>query len=95
MFGAYGWGETIGEMTYIIDHMVVRGINRFIPHAFSMKEKDDDCPPHFYANGTNPSYKAFGKLMEYTNRLLEKFQGPGHGESTTLASEKRYNPYMQ
>lgn len=74
VFGAYGWGETIKEMVYIIDHMMVRGINRFIPHAFSMKDRDDDCPPHFYAGGTNPSYKSFCKVMEYTNRLLDFFK---------------------
>lgn len=70
MFGAYGWAEGTKMMKWLVDHMIVRGINRFVPHAFSMKPRDPDCPPHFYANGENPQYSAFGKLMQYADRQI-------------------------
>ncbi len=72
IFGAYGWGEGVREMKYLVDHFMVRGVNHFVPHAFSPKDfPDSDCPPHFYAHGHNPQYRAFGALMKYTNRVLE------------------------
>lgn len=72
IFGAYGWSAGIRLQKYLIDHFMVRGINHFVPHAFSPKEfPDEDCPPHFYAHGNNPQYKHFGALMAYTNRVCE------------------------
>ncbi len=56
-------------MKYLLDHMLVRGINYFVPHAFSFDPDDDDCPPHFYAGGKNPEYKYFRNLMEYLDRV--------------------------
>lgn len=58
---------------------MVRGINHFVPHAFSPKEfPDPDCPPHFYAHGHNLQYRHFGKLMAYTNRVCELISGGRH-----------------
>lgn len=72
IFGAYGWSEGVQLEKYLVDHFLVRGINRYVPHAFSPKEfPDPDCPPHFYAHGHNPQYRHFGKLMAYTNRVCE------------------------
>jgi hypothetical protein len=69
-FGAYGWTAGLRLMKWITDHLLVRGINNFVPHAFSAKEfPDPDCPPHFYARGHNPQYRHFHLLMEYTNRV--------------------------
>ncbi len=68
IFGAYGWAEGSKMMKYLLDHMLVRGINYFVPHAFSLKPDDDDCPPHFYAGGRNPEYRYFRLLMEYLDR---------------------------
>ncbi|MBR6771955.1 MAG: hypothetical protein IKM29_01040 [Clostridia bacterium] len=70
MFGAYGWAEGLKMMKWLVDHMVVRGINRFVPHAFSMTPDDPDCPPHFYADGKNPQYEGFGLLMRYADRQI-------------------------
>ena len=70
MFGAYGWAEGTKMMKWLVDHMTVRGINRFVPHAFSMTRDDPDCPPHFYANGENPQFEAFGLLMQYADRQI-------------------------
>ncbi|MBQ3955158.1 MAG: hypothetical protein II680_04655, partial [Clostridia bacterium] len=70
IFGAYGWREGVRVEKYLADHMLVRGINHFVPHAFSMAEyPDGDCPPHFYARGNDPQIRHFGALMLYMNRV--------------------------
>lgn len=70
VFGAYGWHEGVKLMKWIMDHLLVRGINNFVPHAFSLGSfPDDDCPPHFYAHGNNPQFRYFNKLMTYTNKM--------------------------
>jgi len=69
-FGAYGWQCGVKLEKYLMDHFLVRGVNHYVPHAFSPKPFPDfDCPPHFYAHGENPQYRAFGELMAYTNRI--------------------------
>ncbi len=79
IFGAYGWEEGTRMMKYELDHFLVRGINHFVPHAFSPKEfPDPDCPPHFYAQGKNPLYKPFGSLMNYANRICHLISGGTH-----------------
>lgn len=78
-FGAYGWGEGIREMKYMADHFLVRGINRFVPHAFSPKAyPDPDCPPHFYAHGNNPQFRYFGELTGYMNRVCHLLEHAVH-----------------
>ncbi len=69
IFGNYGWAEGVSLMKWLTNHMLVRGINKFVPHAFSMKFPDPDCPPHFYAGGNNPQYPFFIQLMRYMNRV--------------------------
>lgn len=79
IFGAYGWSEGTRLMKYLVDHFLVRGINHYVPHAFSPKEFPDyDCPPHFYAHGLNPLYKGFGQLMRYVNRVCHMISGGSH-----------------
>ena len=76
VFGAYGWHEGVKLMKWLTDHMLVRGVNHFVPHAFTGKEfPDNDCPPHFYAHGNNPQYRYFGILMEYMNKMSNIFNG--------------------
>lgn len=76
IFGAYGWSEGVRLEKYLADHFMVRGINHFVPHAFSMDSYPDrDCPPHFYAHGNNPQYRHFGALMKYMNRVCELISG--------------------
>lgn len=85
IFGAYGWSEGVRLEKYLIDHFLVRGINHFVPHAFSAKEfPDPDCPPHFYAHGNNPQYRHFTELMGYTNRSCELLQGGRHIAKTAV-----------
>lgn len=70
IFGAYGWQEGVSLMKWLADHMLSRGINYFVPHAFSPKEyPDEDCPPHFYARGNHGQLPYFAELMKYMNRL--------------------------
>ena len=70
IFGNYGWSEGPRMEKYLADHFMVQGINRFVPHAFSPKTyPDSDCPPHFYAGGHNPQYRAFGSVVSYINRI--------------------------
>ncbi|MCC0784347.1 glycoside hydrolase [Clostridioides sp. ES-S-0108-01] len=72
LYGAYGWSEGLNLMKWLTDHMLVRGVNHFIPHAFSMAPfPDSDCAPHFYAHGNNPQYRYLSHLMNYSNRVSE------------------------
>lgn len=76
VFGAFGWHEGLREMKWIADHFLVRGVNWFVPHAFSMAAFPDwDCPPHFYAHGQNPQFAHFGQLMSYMNRTASLLSG--------------------
>ncbi len=78
-FGAYGWNEGLKWMKWITDHLLARGINYFVPHAFNPKEYPDwDCPPHFYAHGHNPQFRYFPILMNYIQRLCHLLQGGVH-----------------
>ena len=73
-FGAYGWHLGVRDMKWLVDYLVLQGVNYFVPHAFSMAEYPDaDCPPHFYARGNNPQFPYFCKLMKYTDRLCNIF----------------------
>lgn len=71
LFGAYGWGESIKTMLYLVNLFAVCGVGSFIPHAFSMDSNDKDCPPYFYAEGENPVYEGYKILFEYMHRLGE------------------------
>lgn len=85
IYGAYGWAEGLRLMKWLTDHMLVRGINYYVPHAFSPKEfPDGDCPPHFYARGRNPQFRQMRPLMEYTNRLCHLLSGGRHVAEAAL-----------
>lgn len=76
IFGAFGWQEGLQQMKWYADFFLSRGINCFVPHAFSPKEfPDPDSAPHFYARGHNPQYRYFHKLMGYMNRCCELIGG--------------------
>lgn len=77
IFGSYGWAESAGLMKWLTDHMLLRGINHFVPHAFSPKFPDRDCPPHFYARGNNPQYPYVSEVMAHMNRMSHILNG-GH-----------------
>lgn len=79
LFGAYGWREGLKLMKWMTDHLLVRGTNYFVPHAFSQAEfPDPDCPPHFFARGKNPQYRHYRELNLYTNRVSHLLSGGQH-----------------
>ena len=85
IFGNYGWKEGVRLEAYLADHFMVRGINHFVPHAFSAKAfPDPDCPPHFYAHGHNPQYRHFGELMKYMNRVCNLISGGRHESEAAI-----------
>ncbi len=75
VFGAYGWGEGSVMMRWLMDFLLVRGVNHFVPHAFSPDFPDGDCPPHFGAEGFDPNYDGFSALMRYTNEAAHLLTG--------------------
>ncbi|WP_240422382.1 glycosylhydrolase-like jelly roll fold domain-containing protein [Listeria costaricensis] len=79
LFGAFGYSEGLKYMKWLADHMLVRGINQFVPHAFDMAPfPDPDCPPHFYAHGHDPEFRHMGQLMNYMNRTAELLSDGRH-----------------
>ncbi len=79
VYGAYGWAEGLKLMKWLTDHMLVRGVNYFVPHAFSQKAfPDADCPPHMYAGGKNPQYRYYKHLNHYINRMSHLIAGGRH-----------------
>ena len=84
VYGAFGWATGIPGMKYITDLMLVSGINHFVPHAFTPKYPDHDCPPHFYARGQNPQFLLFGELMRYTQRVSHVLSGGIHQASVAV-----------
>lgn len=84
IFGAYGWAEGTKMMKWLCDHMLVRGINYFVPHAFTSQYPNLDCPPHFYAQGNYTQGRQFGILMGYLNRLSHLFSGGVHSCSAAI-----------
>ena len=76
IFGNYRWEEGVHLEKYLLDHFMVRGVNYYVPHAFTCKDyPDSDCPPHFYAQGHNPQYRHFGALMAYGQRIANLISG--------------------
>lgn len=78
VFGAYGWAVSGSEMKWLLDHLLVRGVNHFVPHAFSPSFPNPDCPPHFGAGGKDPQFKAFSRLMTYGNKVSHLLYGSNH-----------------
>lgn len=83
-FGAYGWAEGSTMMKWITDFLLVRGINHFVPHAFSPDYPDPDCPPHFGAEGHDPQLEGFTHLMRYTNDAAHLLYGGEHITSCAI-----------
>ena len=78
IFGAFGWAEGIPMMKSLADHFLVSGINHFVPHAFSNRYPNPDCPPHFYIGGKNPQFDMFSKLTVYMQRMCHLLYGGKH-----------------
>ncbi|MBS6860550.1 MAG: hypothetical protein KH202_06415 [Clostridiales bacterium] len=76
VFGAGGWAEDISWMKWLSDSLLVRGINHFVPHAYTTQDfPDPDCPPHFFAMGQNPQSAGMEKLYAHMNRCAHLLSG--------------------
>lgn len=85
LFGAYGWEFGVRDQKYVLEHLLAKGVNELVPHAFSMAEyPDPDCPPHFYARGNNPQYPYFKDLMHYANVMCDLLSDGRHVASVAL-----------
>lgn len=84
IFGAYGWQMGLKFMKWLTDHVAVRGINLLVPHAFSPKYPDPDCPPHFYANGNNPQWEYFHIWADYANRVCKLLSEGTHQATAAI-----------
>ena len=63
VFGAFGWHEGLREMKWIADYFLVRGVNWFVPHAFSMAAFPDwDCRRISMRMAKTPSLHTLGSL---------------------------------
>lgn len=79
IWGASGWAFGVRAMKYVANHFLVRGVNRYTPHAFNPdKFPAPDGPPHFYAHGENPQYRHFGALSRYMQRVCHLIDGGLH-----------------
>lgn len=98
IYGAYGWAEGLKMMKWLTDFMLVRGINYYVPHAFTPKFPDPDCPPHMFAQGTNPQFTRFKRLMDYMNRVCHISNNTHHiASAAVLYQAEAYwsgSPYM-
>ncbi|MDQ1256474.1 MAG: hypothetical protein QG656_1070 [Candidatus Hydrogenedentes bacterium] len=69
-FGAYGWEFTYDEMLYLVNWLLVRGVNMLYPHAFYYSVRGprrDERPPDVGPNNTWwDGYKSFA---DYCRRL--------------------------
>lgn len=85
LFGAFGFSEGLRYMKWMSSHMLVRGVNHFVPHAFNMAPFPDlDCPPHFYAQGHDPQFRYTHHLMRYLNKSAELLSDGTHIASVAL-----------
>lgn len=78
VFGAFGWAESVPYMKWLMDYLLVRGVNHFVPHAFSPNFPNPDCPPHFGNLGKDASFDGFSALMNYTNKVSHLLYGARH-----------------
>ena len=84
VFGAFGWAEGAPMMKWLLDFLLVRGVNHFVPHAFSPEYPDDDCPPHFGAEGHDPQFEGFSAVMRYANKAAHLLTGGRHVATAAL-----------
>lgn len=77
-FGAYGWGLGIRTMLWLTHWQIVRGTTWFVPHAFNPRFPDPDCPPHFYAGGSNPQWPWLREWADTVHRVAHVFADGQH-----------------
>jgi len=83
-YGAYGWREGLRLMKWLTDYLCVRGVNMIVPHAFSPRFPDPDCPPHFWARGHNPQWPYFRYFANFANRTCYLLSGGVHNAEVVV-----------
>lgn len=78
MFGAYGWNLDVTHQKWLMDYLMVGGINRFVAHSFTDRKGDKHFPPHFYDGGLNPQFNGFCANMSYCQKVLDLLEGGDH-----------------
>lgn len=85
IFGAYGWGEDVPMMKWLVDFMLVRGVTAFVPHSFTTHTVDPVFPPTFSAKNGDPQFEGLKKLFSYMNRAGALLSGGVHKASVAVA----------
>lgn len=84
IFGAFGWGENVSMMKWLIDFMLVRGVTRFIPHSFTTHTHDVIFPPTFSAKNNDPQSEGVKKLFGYVQKAGAVIESGTHVVSVAL-----------
>lgn len=85
IFGNYGCRRASGWRSTWPDHFGARHQLLCAPRLYRHPFPDPDCPPHFYAQGHNPQYRHFGKLLQAMNRVATvTSSGPHRVEAAVL-----------
>lgn len=92
--GAYGWNLTYGEMRWIHNWLMVRGVNLFWPHAFYYSVRDyrrNERPPDVGPNNEWwPQYKAFADMNRGMAWLLSTCR---HSADVAVLCHSDYLPW--
>ena len=84
IFGAFGWGENVSMMKWLMDFMLVRGVTRFIPHSFTTHTQDPIFPPTFSAKNNDPQFDGVKLLFEYIQQAGTLIESGTHVASVAL-----------
>lgn len=84
IFGAYGWQEDGAEMRYLANLMLSRGVNYYVPHAFTLTPfPDKDSPPHFEPRH-HPLMPTISRIFGYMSRVGSMIDGGRHISRTAV-----------
>lgn len=79
IFGNRGQDVTYPEMKWWVDHMLVSGINFFIPHSFNPRApRDVDNPPFFFMDEYEPRSSLYHVFADYSSRSSLLLTGGKH-----------------
>ncbi len=72
----YGWAEGTRTVKWLMDYLLVRGTNYFVPGAIRPVFPDDMHAPHFGAdNGAEPQFEGIKTLFDYVNKVSMVLRG--------------------
>lgn len=72
----YGWAEGSRTVKWLMDYLLVRGTNYFVPGAVRPTFPDDMHAPHFGADdGQEPQFKGITDIFGYVNKASMVLRG--------------------